>query len=467
MILLTCTISLICFIFTIYYRNSNVIRLSQPTFLALLPVGSFGMGLSLIPLIGNPTPLNCPMQFYFTNVFFTFTFSCFLWKIHRAWRIAKAIRYMKKIRFTNADVYKCVGVVVLLDATLQGLATSLQYLQPGTKYRCAMQQDWEGGSDPESCLAFNEYYGCFAPHYVSPERIAAANVFSVLSMIMKGGLIGFGLAVCYRTKSFSAHYAESTALLLTCYTFAICGLIFLFSRSMYFDELQNRAGSQVKIYSFMVCFNVLFPQAMLFLPRMTRLIFYGDITKEELMERTRKMKLTPSGAKTLEQKTTTSTFETKSTFGKKSTSTFEGSPPASPVSSPSPKSSESTVGELPSTGHSDSADMKKYGVSGAFKGAFMRAKKFRNTTGPKRGRGSSTRPSTDPSAIEDTSRSRASSAFSSSIAAMSSDPDEMVGFVMYDNYGEAVDKIRESVRAESKVEMSPLVLGENKESKKT
>ena len=97
----------------------------------------------------------------------------------------------------------------------------------------------------------------------------------------------------------------------------------------------------------------------------------------------------------------------------------------------------------------------------------MRAKKFRNTTGPKRGRGSSTRPSTDPSAIEDTSRSRASSAFSSSIAAMSSDPDEMVGFVMYDNYGEAVDKIRESVRAESKVEMSPLVLGENKESKKT
>lgn len=26
---------------------------------------------------------------------------------------------MKKIRFTNADVYKCVGAVVLLDATLQ------------------------------------------------------------------------------------------------------------------------------------------------------------------------------------------------------------------------------------------------------------------------------------------------------------------------------------------------------------
>lgn len=55
MIAVTCAVSFSCFLFTIYYRNSNVIRLSQPTFLALLPVGSIGMGLSLLPLIGNPT----------------------------------------------------------------------------------------------------------------------------------------------------------------------------------------------------------------------------------------------------------------------------------------------------------------------------------------------------------------------------------------------------------------------------
>ena len=61
--------------------------------------------------------------------------------------------------------------------------------------------------------------------------------------------------------------------------------------------MEARAGGQVKMMAVIVCFTVVFPLSMIFVPRMIRLFAYGDISKEELMERTRKMKLIPSHAK--------------------------------------------------------------------------------------------------------------------------------------------------------------------------
>lgn len=193
-IILTVSVSLLCFIFTIYYRNTNVIKLSQPTFLAILPLGCAGMGLSIMASLGPPTVYNCRFELLWINVFTTLTFTAFLWKIHRAWRVAKAIRYMKKIKFTNLDVYKYIFSVVALEAVLQVINMALLRKRPSTKYRCTYNDD------AKECNALTEYYGCFPPDYVSDASLDISRVIQGLSYLLKASMIAFGLLLCYRTK---------------------------------------------------------------------------------------------------------------------------------------------------------------------------------------------------------------------------------------------------------------------------
>jgi hypothetical protein len=101
----TSAFSFVCFGFVMAFRNTNIVKLSQPTFLALMPIGGLFMSAGILILLGPPTDFTCRFRFFIFNVAFSFTFSCFLWKVHRAYIIAKGARHAKKVRFTNSDMY--------------------------------------------------------------------------------------------------------------------------------------------------------------------------------------------------------------------------------------------------------------------------------------------------------------------------------------------------------------------------
>ena len=199
--------------------------------------------------------------------------------------------------------------------------------------------------------------------------------------------------------------------------------------------MEARAGGQVKLMAVLTCFNVCFPLTMIFLPRMLRLFAYGDITKEELMERTRKMKLTPSKAK----KAASSDYLHKGSSGADSQDSGDSS-----QGSPGKRTSEFSGGHV-----------EKYKASGAFKVSFM-PKKRTTVTGPKRvSRASATVKLTELAKMNGkekkiderrtsllAGRARSSSAFSTSFTVIGHDPDDpnFVGFVMYDNLGEAAEQ---------------------------
>ena len=223
----TVVTSLFCFLFTLYYRNTNVIKLSQPTFLALMPLGCAGMGLSILSTVGPPTLFTCRTEQLWINLTGTLTFTAFLWKIHRAWMVAKAIRHMKKIRFTNSDMYKYIFCVVSVQTVFQVVIMLLQRKEPSVRYKCTYGDGEENEKDDNAagsfdCTDLTEYYGCFPNDSVTQAELAASEAAMCLSYALWGFLVAFGLLLCYRTKSFSAHYAESTALLLTIFLVFLC-----------------------------------------------------------------------------------------------------------------------------------------------------------------------------------------------------------------------------------------------------
>ena len=341
----TMTISLICLVFTVRYRNTNVIKLSQPTFLALLPVGGIAMALSLYTFLGMPNETQCVMRFGLLNVCFTFTFSCFLWKVHRAWKVAKAVRYMKKIKFTNADVYIYIFSVTGVDVVL----TLLSALVYPNRPEYVFSRSGFGSTH----YLLTEIYNCYSEDNVLS---TFGDAFMFLSCMLKLFLIGFGCLLCYRTKSFSGNYAESTALLFTIYTIAISALVLLAT-----SFVEKRM--QLRIYSGAVVFNICFPLMFMFLPRMIRLAVHGDITHAELMERTQKMQLKQGAARKFASGGASSTMEMKrpSQFKKFS----DKRPSASPAK--------------------PSASQRASGYGGAISQAFSpKGKSTNHPTGPKR-----------------------------------------------------------------------------------
>jgi hypothetical protein len=379
----TMILSLIFLIFTIVCRNTNVIKLSQPTFLALLPVGGIAMALSLYNFLGMPNETQCVLRFGLLNVCFTFTFSCFLWKVHRAWKVAKAVRYMKKIKFTNADVYIYIFSVTGVDVVFTLLSAAVWPNRPEYAFVPS-----EFGSTHH---LLTENYNCYSDSNI---LTTFGDPFMFLSCLLKVFLIGFGCLLCYRTKSFSGNYAESTALLFTIYTIAISALVLLFS-----GFVEKRM--QLKIYSGAVVFNTCFPLMFMFLPRIIRLGVHGDITHAELMERTQKMRLKAGAAKKFAS-------GASSTLELKRTSQFQKFSDKRPSASPA----------------RPSASQRASGYGGAISQAFNSKSKSSTPTGPKRA---------------SVARRRGSSVFSMNNVAMSSDPDEMLESILKNRKGGVED----------------------------
>jgi hypothetical protein len=272
-------ISLFFLGFTLLNRNTNILKISQPTFLGLLSSGGLIFAVACYYLIGVPSDSYCRFYLFLPNVAFTFCFSCLLWKIHRAYLVAQAVKNMKKISFSNADVYLYIGSVTALDLALNLAAFYTEGNEVGYEAVCLAKNDDGVCFDIEESLTCVQQDGL----WVSP--LFKAHIAITLSVLMKGVMISFGLRLAWVTKRFDRQYAESTALLLTCYTISISSG-FVLAMHIFVGE-----NAQLQVWAGVICYNVTFSFSMLFLPRMFSLFWLGDITLEELYARTQKLKI--------------------------------------------------------------------------------------------------------------------------------------------------------------------------------
>ena len=281
------TICFILFAFVTSNRATNVIKLGQPTFLIAVTIGGMVMSLSPLMFLDRPNSFNCLFQFFFLHVSFTFTFSALLWKNHRAWKVAKAAADMKKIQFSNADVYKYIGIITSFEIALQLGTIIFEPTTPGLEYySLPLSNSFHTGSDEEQEAEVCVMSGHDA---MLKGRIQTyGGYFLFCSVMLKLSLLFFGCILVVRTKSYSQHYAESHALGVTLYTLSITGVALTFS-TMIADSNQ-----QLRCWAAGISFNVVFGMIMICGPRIWRLVRHGDYGREELMERTKKRNFLPS-----------------------------------------------------------------------------------------------------------------------------------------------------------------------------
>ena len=310
-------------VFVVVYRKTNVIRLSQPTFLGLLPIGGLIVSLSPLTLLGKPTVVNCAYKFVPFHIGFTFSVSCLLWKIDRAFKVYRASKQMRKSSFTNLDLYCYILGVTSVDMVLQGLALIFEKTIPQEYYTTNGQNvNSMTYKTQESVLKYNltevllENFDCKTEH----NSLFYLSFFEVLSSFLKIVLVmyvrraseaseacantsratktnlshtlaslarRYGCVLAYRTRKFNPQFAESTALLMIVYTVSlVAGLLLLIitQTMVVLTRIQ-----QMKIYAALSSYCMCFSLLAIFGPRAWQLLFYGDIHKDDLMQRTQKM----------------------------------------------------------------------------------------------------------------------------------------------------------------------------------
>jgi len=325
-----------------------VIRLSQPTFLCLLALGAMIISLSPLLMLGKPTQFSCNFKFFFVHVGFTFSSSCLLWKIDRAFRVYKAAKYMQRVAYTNKDLYKNIGMVTSVDIILQvsdavahlslknvvsTIIASLSLTVPLVTLTSSIISSHHSASACNNCnYSFHfsihslQLLGIYVQKakptnvYTSPNQnvnllryipnddalnfnsevleercdclmeddvVAYLNFFEVLSFLLKSVLVFSGCFLAYRTRKFNPQFAESTALMLIIYTIALITTVM--GIMIMGENVKIARVTQLKMYAGSSCYCMVFTLLLIYGPRAWQLIFYGDIVKEELLERTQKL----------------------------------------------------------------------------------------------------------------------------------------------------------------------------------
>jgi hypothetical protein len=270
------------FAFVSLKRGTNIIKLSQPTFLLALTIGGMGMSTSPLFFIGEPNPTNCLFQFFVLHVAFTFTFSALLWKNMRAWKVARANSKLERAMITSRDGYNIIGVLTGIELVLQVGTMLFEPTLPGVEYNeLTNSNEDQTGMEEETELSI-----CLM-HWQDIRNTTTLNVyggyFLLASVMLKVGLIGFACFLVFKTKNYSQRYAESQALGFCLYTLTLTTIALSFSTKVA-DTVQ-----QLKLWTAGITFNVLFAVIGIYGPRLYQLLRHGDYTDAELRDRTKKM----------------------------------------------------------------------------------------------------------------------------------------------------------------------------------
>ena len=236
----------------IYFRNSKMVKLTQPVFTYMILGGGILLSFSALSLIGPNTILTCNVRLYLFNVAFTFTFAPLLiksWRVHVLFNLnplAKKKLISPYILCLYTMIFVLIDIIILTVVTY-GLGAS---------------------PDPKTSTQLTNN-GAYAELTYCGYHKLDSLFFAELAF--KGCLIAAACYLSFKTRNVVGAIAGCKTLLAIVYNTAfICAVIILVTRSL------TDTYTIIVAEAIGICFCVITNAVMFAGPILYHVVIIGD-----------------------------------------------------------------------------------------------------------------------------------------------------------------------------------------------
>jgi hypothetical protein len=196
--------ALALFVILFSIRKTYVMKTSSPVFGYLMILGALFGFIFVFMLTGKPTDGTCMGRNWFAGLSFTLLFAPLFaktWRIHRVFNN----KSMRKVRITNADLFKPLGAIGLVQSVL--LAA------------------WSAMSPPKAVEVPNPNNPLESTIECEGEGF---NTYLLIEYIICGCVVVFGVYLCYQTRNVQmGEFNESSQIAGAIYNIFIMGIVII------------------------------------------------------------------------------------------------------------------------------------------------------------------------------------------------------------------------------------------------
>ena len=242
----------ICLLFTIYYRKSRLLKLTQPVFTLCILIGSVSLSINCFFLLGEINNINCTIRPWLFNLSFTLAFSPLLIKSYMVHWLFN-LHPMSKNKLIRSSVLCFYTVVFICLDSIIILITTLIF-DVGTI------------SITKTELTSSGAYADVT--YCSSTR---NKIFLYAEISYKGLLIGSACIMSFLIRKIAGTIASSRTLLVIVYNVAfVSGVVLLMIHS--FTDVSQIVFCQI----IGICICTIITSLVLVAPNIYKLITIGD-----------------------------------------------------------------------------------------------------------------------------------------------------------------------------------------------
>ena len=227
-------------------KKHPIIKSTQYFFALIYLVGCAGMSIQMVVFLDEATDMMCTLQYWLFNLFFTISFGALFAKTYRVYKVFNNSK-LRKVRFTNADTFRVLFTLCMVDIIIMTLGTVL-------------------APNKVVIVDMKTAHGT----YPFTECQMKSNEWSMMGLAYKIVLVLIACYVSWTTKNVNSAYTESKYIMASIYQVAIYGLVVLVVASG-----DGAYGGKLLIVTMMAVFGTFCCVGCIFFPKI-QMIMSGE-----------------------------------------------------------------------------------------------------------------------------------------------------------------------------------------------